>query len=132
MKKIINNLELWNIVNELKNTFEKETELVLPAKVSYIIQYNIKILMDKYELIEKARFNIGKKYGTQVEEDSSVYQISKDKIELAQMELNQLMEIEQTVDILELHLKDLEECSLNMKQMHAILFMIKNIKGEEE
>lgn len=131
MKKIINNLKLWNIVNELKNTFEKETELVLPAKVSYIIQYNIKILMDKYELIEKARFNIGKKYGVQTEEDSNVYQIPKDKIELAQMELNQLMEIEQTVDILELHLKDLEECFLNMKQMHAILFMIKNIEDEE-
>ena len=124
MKKIMSNLDIWSGLNNFQYVFEKDMELVLPAKVSYVIQYNIQSLKEKYDLIEKSRETIGKKYGT-FDEASSSYSIPSEKMELAEVELSQLMKVEQAVDILLLDLNDLDNCQLTMAQMRAILFMVK-------
>ena len=124
MKKIMSNLDIWSGLNNFQYVFEKDMELVLPAKVSYVIQYNIQSLKEKYDLIEKSRETIGKKYGT-FDEANSSYSIPSEKMELAEVELSQLMKVEQAVDILLLDLNDLDNCQLTMAQMRAILFMVK-------
>lgn len=124
MKKIMSNLDIWSRLNNFQYIFEKDMELVLPAKVSYVIQYNIQSLKEKYDLIEKSRETIGKKYGT-FDEVNSSYSIPSEKMELAEVELSQLMKVEQAVDILLLDLNDLDNCQLTMAQMRAILFMVK-------
>lgn len=128
MKKLFLNSKIVEYINVLNNTFGEEQNLKLPAKVAFIIEYNTSMLYSKYEFIEKARVNIGKKYGV-LSEDKSRYILPKEKIELAEMELEQLMGIEQTVELIPLPLKELDKCDLTLGQIKAILFMIEQ---EEE
>lgn len=123
MQKLMTNLELWDLREQVEDAFSDDKDLILPIKVNYALQVNRKMLEDKFLAIEKVRLGIGKKYGTPNEENNS-YKINSDKIELAQMELNQLMEIQQSVDIMAITLQELEGIKLNMPQMQAILFMI--------
>lgn len=123
MQITLTNQEIWSYINLLNETFGEEQELTLPAKIAYAIEYNRFILYQKYEFIEKARMNIGKKYGN-ITEDKTGYNISTDKIELAQMELEQLLSINQVVDVIKLTINELKACNLTLKQMRAILFMI--------
>ena len=103
----------------------------MPAKISYAIQNNFFILLEKFELIEKNRVGIGKKYGV-LSEDKTSYKIPEDKIEEAQKELDDLLEVEQKVDLIILPLKDIEKCSMSMQQIQAIYFMVDKDSYSEE
>lgn len=129
MKKIMSNLEIFNSLNGFQKIFEKEMELILPIKVSYMIQYNIQSLKEKYDLIEKSRETIGKKYGV-LDENNGAYTIPPEKMEIVEVELLQLMKIEQTVDILMIDISELENCQLTLGQMKSLLFMINKPKEE--
>lgn len=121
MKKKFTNLEIWEINNLIEKAFKDEDQLYLPIKVNYALQVNKKTLRDKYRIIEGLRMNIGKKYGEATEDG---YQIPKELRDKAQSELDQLLEIEQTADIILISLSDLQDVKLSMEQMAAIIFMI--------
>ena len=121
MKKKFTNLEIWEINNLIEKAFKDEDQLDLPIKVNYALQVNRKTLRDKYRIIEGLRMNIGKKYGEATEYG---YQIPQELRDKAQSELDQLLEIEQTADIILISLSDLQGVKLSMEQMASIIFMI--------
>ena len=63
MKKKFSNEEIYQYINNYKEIFNKEEDVFLPAKISYLIQYNMQQFEKRYNLIEKERMNVGKKYG---------------------------------------------------------------------
>lgn len=130
MKINLNNKQIWECTQNLQKNFDKE-DLVLPAKVSYAIQNNLIILLEKYELIENARLLIGKKYG-ELNEDGTSFYIPPENLEKAQQELEDLLEVENKMNLIVLSLKDIEKCSFNMPQMRALHFMLDRESYTEE
>ena len=96
----------------------------MPAKISYLIQYNMQQFEKRYNLIEKERMNIGKKYGKL--DESGNYNILPENMEKAQKELDQLAEIEDMIDIHYIPLSELEKENMNLslKQIRFLMFMI--------
>lgn len=123
------NIQLSNrtiyIVAQLLNKqfLDDSTALVLPVTVNFPLQKNIKVLTDAAEIIEKARLDIGKKYGTVIADG---YDIAPDKREQAQQELNDLFKIDQVLDIQKIPLSALSNVALTTQQMQALLFMIED------
>lgn len=122
MKINLSNRQIWEYTQNLKKNFDKD-DLIFPAKISYAIQNNLIILLEKYELIENTRMLIGKKYGIP-NEDKSSYRIPVENLEKAQQELDELLEVEQKVNLIILSLDEIENCSFSMSQMKAIHFML--------
>ena len=123
MKKLMNNQEIYETTIKLNKFFGDNNEIFLPVKVNYSIQYNLNVLMSISKIIEKSRTNIGKKYGSFNPEDNG-YNIDPDKIQLAEKEMNNLMEIEEKVEIKTISLKDISDIQLSSAQMQSLLFMI--------
>ncbi len=122
MKKLMKNAFIWETYEKLEKAFE-DTSAIFPVKINYYILVNKQELFNKYTIIEKMRQDIGRKYGT-YDGKLMVYNIPEDKREIAQSELTQLLEIDQSVEINTCTLKDLEGLEISMQQMEAILFMI--------
>lgn len=122
MKKLLTNLQIWDIYEKLEDNFREEN-LSFPAKISYYILINKQELYNKYRIIEQMRQNIGKKYGV-YDSEINAYHIPKEKREIAQTELDQLLEVSQSVEINFCSLKDLEDLNISMRQMETLLFMI--------
>lgn len=123
MKKQYSNQQIWENTNKMMEAFPLNSNLTLPAKIAYVIEYNKNILLDKYQLIEQMRQNVAKKYGNYSKEQNS-YILPPEKIEMAQNELNQVLEITQLIDIFTISLKDIENYNFTLQQMNALLFMI--------
>lgn len=130
MRIKLSNKQIWEYTQKLDKSF-KDEGIIFPAKISYAIQNNLTILLEKYELIEKNRIGIGEKYGEYNEKDG-VYHIKKELIQQAQTELEDLLNVEQMIDLIFLTLKDLENCSFTMAQINALHFMIDKESYKEE
>lgn len=73
---------------------------------------------------------VGKKYGT-LQEDGT-YFVEGDNLPIAQQELQELGNIEQSVEIYTVSLEDLKDTELTTKQMEALLFMIEDEEEKKE
>lgn len=120
---ILKNKDIIEYYEELSASFKDNTKY-LPAKISFIIQKNIKMLKELSEEIYSARNNIIQNYGIQDEEDKDSFIIPKEFQEITQKELDDLIEMEQEVNILMLKFSDIENLEFTMNQMEAIMFMI--------
>lgn len=118
----LTNNQIYNYLNDLTENFSNNS-LQLPIKANFYLQKNIKELLDLAQEVEKERIAIGKKYGT-FDEEQSNYRIDPDKLQDAQKDMNELLEIPQEVKIYKLKLEDFGEINLTSKQMQALLFMI--------
>lgn len=124
MKIIMSNGKIYELVNKLLKEFNSfESGIELPIRVNYAIQYNLTKLTELYMDIEKARNTVGQKYGYFLEEENS-YKIKKENLEKAQQELDMLLEIQHTVNIVTIKLEDLGEIKMTPQQMASIIFMI--------
>ena len=124
MKIIMSNGKIYELVNKLLKEFNSfESGIELPIRVNYAIQYNLTKLTELYMDIEKARNTVGQKYGYFLEEENS-YKIKKENLEKAQQELDMLLEIQHTVNIVTIKLEDLGETKMTPQQMASIIFMI--------
>lgn len=120
---ILKNKDIIEYYEELSTGFKDNTKY-LPAKISFIIQKNIKMLKELSEEIYSARNNIIQNYGIQDEEDKDSFIIPKEFQEITQKELDDLIEMEQEVNILKLKFSDIENLEFTMNQMEALIFMI--------
>lgn len=120
---ILKNKDIIEYYEELSASFKDNTKY-LPAKISFIIQKNIKMLKELSEEIYSARNNIIQNYGIQDEEDKDSFIIPKEFQEITQKELDDLIEMEQEVSILKLKFSDIENLEFTMNQMEALMFMI--------
>ena len=120
--KLTNN-EIYSHAIALSEAFADNTQR-FPMRVNFYLQKNKKTLIELAQDIEESRADIIRNYGEPVE-DGTQYAISKDKIEMAQKELEDLLELEQEVNIYMIKSDSLpDDISLTTGQMEAIMFMI--------
>ena len=120
--KLTNN-QIYNYAIALNEAFADNTQK-LPMKVNFYLQKNKKILIELGKDIEESRMEIIQNYG-ELNEDGSQYIIPKDKIEIIQKELEDLLTLTQEVNIYMISADSLtDDISLTTGQMEAILFMI--------
>ena len=124
VNKIMTNNEIYKLALDLTNAKFEESDIYIPAAVNFAIQKNKSALMDIAEVIEKGRMNIIQHYGELNEEGSFV--VPEDKIDEANNELRDLLEIEQEVKIYYCDIEALNNVQLTYSQMEAIMFMIEN------
>ena len=120
--KLTNN-EIYSYALALNEAFNDNTQR-LPMKVNFYLQKNKKILTELGQDIEASRLEIIRSYGEPIE-GGMQYSIAKDKLEEAQKELEDLLNLEQEVNIYMINANSLTyDISLTTGQMEAIMFMI--------
>lgn len=120
--KLTNN-EIYTYAVTLVEAFADNTQR-LPMKINFYLQKNKKTLMELAQDIEDSRLEIIRSYG-ELSEDGIHYIINNDKIENAQKELKDLLNLEQEVNIYMISEEKLsDDISLTTGQMEAIMFMI--------
>ena len=122
MKKEMTNMEIFGLSKALNEAFNNE-EKYLPAKLNYYITKNKNVLAQLTDSIEEVRLNIIKQFGV-LEEGQDYYSFSPENTKIANQELANLLNITQQVDVLMIHLADLEQLEFTPRQMQALLFMI--------
>lgn len=122
INKIMTNDEIYRYAIGLINKF-KETEVSMPAAISFSITKNTKTITSMAEDIEKYRIDILNKYGAKVAENNMI-SIEESNVDSANKELGDLLTISQEVKIYVFTLDELNGINLTPAQMEAILFMI--------
>lgn len=120
---ILINKEIVEKYDLLKEAFNDNSKY-FPAKISFIIQKNIKKLKELSQEIYTIRDNIVKNYGTLENEEEGLFSFSEEVRGITQKELDDLLEVEQEVNILKLKFKDIEDLEFTSNQMEALMFMI--------
>ena len=120
LKKLTNN-EVYSINEQFNKIFENSQQY-LPAKVNFYIQKNKKRIAELAQEIEIARAEIIKNFGEQKEDQK--YYIPQDKIQEAQQELLDLLNIQQEIEVFTIALDDIENLHFTLPQMEALMFMI--------
>lgn len=119
----LTNSEIYSYAIALNEAFVDNTQR-LPMKVNFYLQKNKKTLAELGRDIEESRMDIIRNYG-ELTEDGTQYAISKENIEPAQKELEDLLNLEQEVNIYMISADSLtDDISLTTGQMEAIMFMI--------
>lgn len=121
MLKILTNDEIYFINKQLNEAFENSQQY-LPAKANFYIQKNKKKIAELAQEIEIARAEIIKNFGEQKEDQK--YYIPQDKIQKAQQELFDLLNIQQEIEVFTISLDDIENLHFTLPQMEALMFMI--------
>lgn len=121
MLKILTNNDIYSINEQLNKVFE-DSQQYLPAKVNFYIQKNKKKIAELAQEIEIARAEIIKNFGEQKEDQK--YYIPQDKIQEAQQELFDLLNIQQEIEVFTISLDDIENLHFTFPQMEALMFMI--------
>ena len=121
MLKILTNNDIY-FINEQFNKIFENSQQYLPAKVNFYIQKNKKKIAELAQEIEIARAEIIKNFGEQKEDQK--YYIPQDKIQEAQQELLDLLNIQQEIEVFTISLNDIENLQFTLPQMEALMFMI--------
>ena len=121
MLKILTNNDIYSINEQLNKVFE-DSQQYLPAKVNFYIQKNKKKIAELAQEIEISRAEIIKNFGEQKEDQK--YYIPQDKIQEAQQELFDLLNIQQEIEVFTISLDDIENLHFTFPQMEALMFMI--------
>ena len=123
MLKILTNEEIYLMNKQLNEVFEQSGQY-LPAKVNFYIQKNKKKITELAQEIDATRTQIVKNFGVQSEEEENKYIIPQNKIQEAQHELDELLDIKQEVEINLISINDIENLHFTFPQMEALMFMI--------
>ena len=125
------NEEIYNIGNQLSEVFgEEDNKHFFSAKINFLIQKNKKVLLNAAVDIEKVRLSILNKYGSQ-QEDGQLF-IPPEKIQDANKELIDLLQIKQELNIYKIDFEDLEGIEFTAAQMKALMFMINDPEEKED
>lgn len=117
------NKDLVQIYDNLYGLRERN-EVRFPAKVSFCIMRNIKILLPTVESFEFARTTILQTYGIEAEEKPGFYKIESDKTEIALQELADLENTEVEMTLQKIKLQDIENLDLSIQDMEALYPML--------
>ena len=117
------NTEIYTNALALNKAFTDNSQR-LPVKIGFYLQKNKNMLIELARNIEESRMEIVHNYGTQIE-GTDQFQIDANKIEIAQKELNDLLDLEQEVTIYKVNIDTLpDDLTLTTEQMEAMMFMI--------
>lgn len=98
-----------------------DLETKLPAKVSFAIVRNIKLLTPIVEDIDFARQSVAATYGVEVD---GGYSIPKQQIDTVNQELTAIAETEVDVPIVKVKMSDIENLNISVNIAEALEFMI--------
>lgn len=99
-----------------------DLETKLPAKVSFAIVRNIKLLTPIVEDIDFARQSVAATYGVEV--DGGGYSIPEQQIDTVNQELTAIAETEIDVPIVKVKMSDIENLNISVGIAEALEFMI--------
>ena len=126
MKRQMTNKDILAYALSLQNIFlNSEKEIILPVKVNFYLQKNLKLFTELASEIEESRLQIGEKYGEYNQETESYIIKDKSQIKQAQNEIKELLSLTQNLEIYTVSLEDLQDLQFTTAQMNAMLFMIK-------
>ena len=98
-------------------------EIRFPVAIGFFLQRNIKKILALGAEIEQLRIELAQRFG-HLDVASGNFNIPVNNREIAQQELNNLLNIEQDVDIHIFKLSEFENIELTYEQLDAIAFMI--------
>lgn len=98
-----------------------DLETKLPAKVSFAIVRNIKLLTPIVEDIDFARQSVAATYGIEAEDG---YSIPEQQIDTVNQELTAIAETEVDVPIVKVKMSDIENLNISVGIAEALEFMI--------
>lgn len=117
------NTEIYTNALALNKAFSDNTQR-LPVKVNFYLQKNKSTLVALAQGIEESRMEIVRTYGKPSDNEDQ-YEIPADKVDEAQRELNDLLDLEQEVTIYKVNIDNIpEDLVLTTEQMEAMMFMI--------
>lgn len=116
------NTEIYTYALALNKAFTDSSQR-LPVKVGFYLQKNKNTLTELARGIEESRMEVIRTYGSPTTDNQ--YQIDADKIETAQNELNDLLDLEQEVTIYKVNIDAFpDDLVFTAEQMEAMMFMI--------
>ena len=119
----LTNKEIYNHALALSEAF-KDNSQRLPMKINFYLQKNKNQILSLGQDIENSRMDIIRHYGS-LSEDETQYILSKEQVEEAEKEINDLLSLTQDVNIYMIKIDSLtDDVSLTTAQMEAMLFMI--------
>lgn len=118
----ITNSTIYQLASDLVS-LANDNKIYIPAKANFFLQKNINVIAAAAQEIDKARIAIVQHYG-KLSGDANQYVVSKEDIEVATKELNDLFAIEQDLDIKTIRLEDLGNAEFTAAQMQALMIML--------
>ena len=99
-------------------------DIILPVRINFYLQKNIRLIQEAANEIEQARLFIGAQFGV-LNSSGNGYDILPENLAIVNKELQDLFAIEQDLNIHMFNLDDFNDIELTYQQMSAIMFMIK-------
>lgn len=96
----------------------------LPARVSFAVVRNLKILIPIIEDIDMARQSIAETYGTLDVDNPTQYRIPENNRDTVNQELDAIMETEVDVPLVKIKMTEIEDLNISIAMAEALMFMV--------
>ena len=99
-------------------------EMRLPARVSFAVVRNLKMLTPIIEDIDMARQSIAETYGTLDVDNPTQYRIPENNRDTVNQELDAIMETEVDVPLVKIKMTEIEDLNISIAMAEALMFMV--------
>lgn len=96
----------------------------LPARVSFAVVRNLKMLIPIIEDIDMARQSIAETYGTLDIDNPTQYHIPENNRDTVNQELDAIMETEVDVSLVKIKMTEIEDLNISIAMAEALMFMV--------
>lgn len=96
----------------------------LPARVSFAVVRNLKMLIPIIEDIDMARQSIAETYGTLDVDNPTQYCIPENNRDTVNQELDAIMETEVDVPLVKIKMTEIEDLNISIAMAEALMFMV--------
>lgn len=96
----------------------------LPARVSFAVVRNLKMLIPIIEDIDMARQSIAETYGTLDVNNPTQYRIPENNRDTVNQELDAIMETEVDVPLVKIKMTEIEDLNISIAMAEALMFMV--------
>ena len=96
----------------------------LPARVSFAVVRNLKMLIPIIEDIDMARQSIAETYGTLDVDNPTQYRIPENNRDTVNRELDAIMETEVDVPLVKIKMTEIEDLNISIAMAEALMFMV--------
>lgn len=127
----IQNKKILILKENLKNAFNDNIKY-FPAKINFIVHKNLNLLEELTEEIYQIRDSIVDQYGVPENIEQDKFFIPEKDREIAQSELDELLELEQEVPLTIIKFAQIENLEFTSNQMQALMPFIEEDIDEDQ
>ena len=115
------NQEIMELYYGLDNIFKKD-DLRFPAKVSFALLRDWRLIDPIIQDLERARFDILSAHGALQEQDGNQVFIPNDlaSAQIIEKELDDLFSVENNIDLYKIPISDIENMELSMQELDGL------------